>query len=331
MPTSIDWERIRQLLCALQEQLLQKLLDARKDLVTSRMAEVFDVTVADTIYAVDKVSEEIILGWMESHWPREWPVQLVMEGLEERGSVTFPAEVAVEKTRLKLIIDPIDGTREIMWDRRSAWVLAGVALQKGSATRLNDIEVAAMTELPTTRAWRADQFSGVRGGEFVGETLNVLTGDRTPFAPTPYDGTSLHHGFSAFATPFPAGKRATGAIAEAFYSRLESEPLHTLPIFDDQYLSTGGQFHDLMTGRLRFYADLRPLVLDRGARVLCAHPYDVCTALLCDLLGVVITDPDGSPLDAPLDTTTPVAWVGFANVSLAVRARPALEAALDRR
>ena len=48
------------------------------------------------------------------------------------------------------VLDPIDGTRCIMHDKRSAWVLAGIAPQKGEATRLSDIVAASMTELPTT-------------------------------------------------------------------------------------------------------------------------------------------------------------------------------------
>lgn len=326
---AIDWESIRQLLCELQERLLDQVVQARQSVRTGELAEVSDVTVADTIYAVDKVSEELILDWMKQHWPPGLPVELVMEGLEDRGAVTFPPDTPVTQTRLKLIIDPIDGTREIMWDRRSAWVLAGVAPQKGAGTRLSDIQVAAMTELPTTRAWRADQFSGVRGGKLIGSTRNLLTGEQTPCVPVPFSGTSLHHGFSAFASPFPVGKQRTAAIAERFYTEFESLPLRELPIFEDQYLSTGGQYHDLMTGRLRLYADLRPLIFTPLENGLCAHPYDVCTILLPELAGVIITAPDGSPLDAPLDTTTPVAWVGFANPRLAARARPALDSALQ--
>ena len=70
-------------------------------------------------------------------------------------------------------------------------------------------------------------------------------------------------------------------------------------VFDDQYISTGGQLHELITGRDRFVADLRPLVSDDG---LACHPYDVCTAMLLDEAGGVVTDPWGRPLEAPLDT-----------------------------
>ena len=60
------------------------------------------------------------------------------------------------------------------------------------------------------------------------------------------------------------------------------------------------------TGRDRFVADLRPLV-DPAA--FACHPYDLCTTMLLGEAGGVVTDPWGDPLDAPLDTTSPVAWV----------------------
>src|SRR5690606_23431677 len=99
---------------------------------------------------------------MARHWPREQPVELVMEGLA--AGTTFPRGIAVADTRWKLILDPIDGTRCLMYDKRPAWALAGLAPQRGARTRLSDIVVAAMTELPNAKAGEADQFSAVRGG-----------------------------------------------------------------------------------------------------------------------------------------------------------------------
>ena len=63
---------------------------------------------------------------------------------------------------------------------------------------------------------------------------------------------------------------------------------------------------------------------------LACHPYDICTALIAQEAGCIITAPDGGPLRAPLDTTTPVAWVGYANRTLARRIGPKLRAVLER-
>jgi hypothetical protein len=59
------------------------------------------------------------------------------------------------------------------------------------------------------------------------------------------------------------------------------------------------------------------------------HPYDVCTAMLLEEAGGVVTDPHGDPLDVPLDTTSPVAWAGYANTALAARIGPILAELVD--
>jgi len=84
----------------------------------------------------------------------------------------------------------------------------------------------------------------------------------------------------------------------------------------------------LMAGHDRFIADLRPLVNSAG---LCCHPYDLCASLIAREAGVILTDPAGRPLDAPLDVTTDVAWVGYANDGLRRSIEPVLQAALRRR
>ena len=43
----------------------------------------------------------------------------------------------------------------------------------------------------------------------------------------------------------------------------------------------------------------------------------------------MVTDPWGDPLDVPLDNVTPVAWVGYANESLAARIGPVLAELVD--
>src|SRR5207237_1302579 len=133
---------------------------------------------------IDRLSEHAILDWFARHWPRSWPVEIVMEGLE--GAVlTFPAGTAAEHTALKCILDPIDGTRNIMHDKRSAWILAALAPQRGPQTNLLDIVVAAMTEIPTTKQWRADQLSAVRGRGVKAEAVDVISGKRTKLKVAP--------------------------------------------------------------------------------------------------------------------------------------------------
>jgi fructose-1,6-bisphosphatase/inositol monophosphatase family enzyme len=289
------------------------------------MSRVAAVTSADTIYVIDKVSEATVLAWFARHWPKHWPVELVMEGLEG-DAVTFPRGTPVAKTIFKCILDPIDGTRGLMYDKRSAWSLAALAPQKGARTRLSDIIVAAMTELPTSKQGQADQLSAVRSRGVKAERIDLRTNRRQRITPQPSRATGLAHGFASFAKFFPAGKAWLALREERLWQALGEGG----EIFDDQYLSTGGQIYELLMGHDRFIADLRPLAsaaLPRPKSLAC-HPYDICTALIAQELGCVITAPDGRQLQAPLDTTSPVAWVGYANPALARRIGPKLRAVL---
>jgi hypothetical protein len=58
---------------------------------------------------------------------------------------------------------------------------------------------------------------------------------------------------------------------------------------------------------------------------LVCHPYDICTALLLQEADGAVETPEGTALRAPLDTTSPVAWMGYANPELARRVRPVLK------
>jgi len=150
-------ERIRALLLELGDHVRKILIEARQQADTSIFSAIARQSVADTIYGIDRISEDAITEWFTEHWPSTIPVELVMEGIDPRHPVTFPARILWEQTEAKIILDPVDGTRGIMYDKRAAWFLAGIAPQRGPATRLSDIEVAVMVELPTSKQWRADR------------------------------------------------------------------------------------------------------------------------------------------------------------------------------
>lgn len=334
--TTAQLDHARRLLCRLQDAIRDSVRAAQLpfDLAkgrrgAKRMTRVAAVTSADTIYGIDKVGEHAVLAWFQKNWPRRWPVELVMEGLEGEA-VTFPRGTPVAKTVFKCMLDPIDGTRGLMYDKRSAWSLAALAPQRGAKTNLSDITVAVMTELPTSKAGCADQLSAVRGpsaslraGKGVkAERIDLRSGRRVKFKPRPSRAKDLAHGFASFAKFFPPGKTWLAECEEQLWRGLGDGA----EIFDDQYLSSGGQIYELLMGHDRFIADLRPLAFAqlRLRSALACHPYDICTALIAQELGCVITAPDGKPLRAPLDTTTSVAWIGYANPALARRIGPKL-------
>lgn len=319
-------ERARQLLCRLQDHIRAVLLAARARRGRD-FARVAGVSAADTIYAVDRISEEAILDWFERHWPAAWPLELVMEGLEG-AATTFPRGTPVTRTVFKCILDPIDGTRNLMYDKRSAWILTALAPQRGARTHLGDIVVAAMTELPTSKMWRSDQLSAVRGRGVRAQACDVRTGRRRALRVRPSRARDFEHGFASIAKFFPEAKGLLGSIEERLWRELGlyGKSGGQL-VFDDQYLSTGGQLYELIVGHDRMLGDLRPAAYAKtglGAASLCCHPYDICTALILEEAGGIVETPEGRPLRVPLDTTTPVAWMGYANARLARQVRPAL-------
>jgi fructose-1,6-bisphosphatase/inositol monophosphatase family enzyme len=338
-----ELQQARRLLCALQIYVRDALLAARtRSSLAERFSEIAAVTKADTIYQIDKVSEDAIIRWFEEHWPRSWPVELVMEGIDEAG-LTFPRGTPVEKTKWKCILDPIDGTRGIMYDKRSAWSLAGLAPQRGEKTTVADIVVAAMTELPTSKQWRSDQVSAIRGVGAAGVRATWTDVHASPrvgkrasgkLILRPSTATDCRHGFASLARFFPDGKTLLSQFEEELWARVENQKrvsqksANPSPvIFDDQYISTGGQLYEILVGHDRFIGDLRPLAfakLNLPTSLVC-HPYDICTELILNEAGAIVEDPLGKKIRAPLDTTSPVSWLGFANAALARKLRPELK------
>lgn len=322
-------EIFRELLCDLGAFIRDRLLTGRG--TSGDLSAVAAQTSADTIYAIDKISEAAIVEWFESRWPMAEPVEVVMEGLED-GSLCFPRGTEVSRTRWKCLLDPIDGTRGLMYDKRSAWALGGLAPQEGPETPLSKIFVAAMTELPTSKQWRADQISAVRGQGLRTESVNILDGTSSPLVLQPSRAADFRHGFSWLAKYFPEGRTLTAQIEERLWDELVGIGREASPvIFDDQYICTGGAFYELLAGHDRLVGDLRPLVyarLDLESSLVC-HPYDVCTALLLEEAGVVYEHPLGGFPDAPMDTTSGICWMAYANPTLAGLARPVLQNVLS--
>jgi len=123
--SSDDWCRIARLLFDLGVVIRESIRQERDLNPQSDLTGIHRVTAADTIYEIDRVSEQSLLEWFQRNWPSEYPALVVAEGLGDEQGVLFP-ETAREP-RLCVLIDPIDGTRGLMYDKRSAWMLAGAA------------------------------------------------------------------------------------------------------------------------------------------------------------------------------------------------------------
>lgn len=287
----------------------------------------------DTIYNIDKRTEPIIATALEN-WPDSLkPLVLIAEGVGQDGLRTFPS-LESKPPKLRLLIDPIDGTRSLMYDKRSAWFLAAVACDRGAATRLFDSIASAVVELPTSKQNAADVYIFDKSSGLVAARESLSGGSSTPLAVQPSRAQSLLHGFGQVSNFFPGTKQVASELMERIsHATLGAVQIGQATIFDDQYISSGGQMVELMMGRDRFCCDLRPLLyriierrtgatVDRGLQ---CHPYDIAGLAAAYKAGVILTDGLGAPLDAPMDVSTPVHWCGYANAALQRSIEPVIQ------
>jgi hypothetical protein len=295
----------------------------------------------DTIFAIDRVGEDFLLEFCERVLAPERSLVLVAEGLPDTGlgpgRTVLPRGRAPDDAEIQLLIDPIDGTRGLMYQKRSAWILTGVAPNLDAATRLRDIQLAVQTEIPLAKAHLSDQLWATRGAGIRGERYNRLTRERTPIRLRPSASASVEQGFASFSRFFPGYRAVVTQIDEEVMHAALGEPVHgRAQAFEDQYISTGGQLYELIAGHDRFICDLRPVVEPLLARQghtlgICCHPYDLAAVLVAEEAGVLVTDGRGNPLDAPLDVESDVAWAGYANPAIRAQIEPPLLDALRQR
>jgi len=295
-----------------------------------------DTDEGDTIYAIDRVSEDVLVDLFEKEVANLAPLVLVAEGIEG-GELVLPRGAAESDAVWRVVVDPIDGTRGLMYQKRSAWVLTGVARNRGKDTNLGDIELAVQTEIPLVKQHLSDVLWAIRGEGASAERFNRLTQARQPLAFRPSKVQTIRHGFAMVARFFPGARDELAAIDEEIvFGALGPVEPGKAHCFEDQYLSSGGQLYELMMGHDRFVADLRPLVESflkrRGLALgICCHPYDVCTELIAREAGVIVTDEHGRALSSPLTIDADVAWVGYANDAIRREIEPLLQQALAKR
>jgi fructose-1,6-bisphosphatase/inositol monophosphatase family enzyme len=295
----------------------------------------------DTIFAVDRISEELLLELVAEHLADRWPLVLIAEGLHDTGLgdgiVTVPAGLDPDDAVIRVIVDPIDGTRGLMYQKRSAWILTAIAPNRGFGTSLSDVAIAVQTEIPLVKQTLSDVVWAIRGAGMRAERFDRVTGRSVPLTLRPSGATTLLFGFAQISRFVPGGRADLAAIDDEIMEELLGPVMAgKAMVFEDQYICTGGQLYELIAGHDRFTADIRPLLerllASRGERLgLCVHPYDICTVLIAQEAGVVVTDGRGAPFDARLDVTGACDWVGYASESLRAHVEPALHNALRRR
>jgi fructose-1,6-bisphosphatase/inositol monophosphatase family enzyme len=289
----------------------------------------------DTIYAVDRISEELVLSFFQRIAVNA-PLILIAEGLPG-GRITLPEGTPEKEVLWRVIVDPIDGTRCLMYQKRSAWVLTAVAPNRGAGTGLQDIELAVQTEIPLLKQYLCDALWAFRGKGVQAERLNLLEGTTQSLQLQPSRSQTIAHGYAMVTRFFPGARQVLAEIdEEVVFAALGPVLPGKAHCFEDQYTTTGGQLYELMAGHDRFNADLRPLMerilQTQGLRLgICCHPYDICTELIARELGVIVTDERGERLNAPLAVEPDIAWAGYANEDIRKEIEPRLQQALRRR
>jgi fructose-1,6-bisphosphatase/inositol monophosphatase family enzyme len=320
----------------LHEQIRDAVVTTCEQAALEELARVAHEAEDDTIYAIDRVSEELLIAFFEHEIAPNTPLVLIAEGLPG-GQVMLPRGASEAEAVWRIIVDPIDGTRGLMYQKRSAWILTGVAPNRGPETNLQDIELALQTEIPLVKQHLTDTVWAIRGRGVQAERTNRLTGERSPLPLHPSGARTIAHGFAMVSRFFPGARAELAAIDEEIvHGALGPVQPGKAHCFEDQYVCSGGQLYELMAGHDRFVADLRPLMegilAEQGLALgICCHPYDVCTELIARELGVIITNEKGEPLRAPLAVDGDVTWAGYANRHIQAQIEPLLQAALKKR
>lgn len=320
----------------LHETIRARVVEACENSSLNQLSEIVADDEGDTIFAIDKVSEEILIEFFEREIARKVPIVLIAEGLEN-GKMVLPKKAKESDCKWIIIVDPIDGTRGLMYQKRSAWILTGIAPNKGENTNLSDIEFAIQTEIPLVKQHLSDTLWAFRGEGGNAERFNRLSGETFDLKLKPSQANTISQGFAQISRFFPGVRDVLAEIDEEIVRKSLGFPVQgKAQCFEDQYISTGGQLYELIAGHDRFTADLRPLMQkiidERGIDLsICCHPYDLCTELIAREFGVIITNSNGETPKFGLDNEIDVAWIGYANKAIRAEIEPILQESLRRR
>jgi fructose-1,6-bisphosphatase/inositol monophosphatase family enzyme len=305
----------------------EALAAARDEAARRALAAPVGQGAGDVTFGLDRVAERAIERWSDEARALG-PFSLLTEetGWTHHGAPGFGHGGP------RVVVDPIDGTRNLMADLRGAWTVVALAGPGAGEPRQSEVELGILSEIPDSRAAR---FRRLSGGPRVPARCeeHALAGGAAPLERAlAVDGEArCDHGYFPFFRYAPWQRPALARVEADFFARLaRAEGADVSTCWDDQYISNGGQLALLALGTYRMIADLRALVPAGGAPPrTTTKPYDVAGALaVARAAGAPVEAPDGSPLDFPLDATTPLSFVGWANEATRARLAPHLAAAL---
>ncbi|MSR61457.1 MAG: hypothetical protein EXS08_03270 [Planctomycetes bacterium] len=305
------------------------LLEAEAAGTSAELARPHGMGQGDVTFGLDLPSEARIEEWQREQARRE-PLSVLTEdagwrhlGPDGRGGAR--ALDGFDHGGPRIAIDPVDGTRNLMADLRSAWSVVAFAPSGSTQPRLAECSGGIVSEIPGTLAARYRRF--VSDGERCALTLHALEGGaalRTQALRVDADDRP-DHGYFPFFRYEPAQRPLIARLEADFFARLvREEGAEARAIYDDQYISSAGQLMLLALGRYRMLVDPRELVRRRfRLHGVTSKPYDLAGAVVCArAAGVIVTAAEGGALDFPIDATTPVGWAGYANAATQRRLEP---------
>ena len=331
----IDFEfvkKIKHLHFEMRDIYMKALKDARQTSL-EKLSRIDKFGVGDLTYVIDKAPDKLLEKTFEK-WGQEIPM-LVIE--EDWGAITFPKGTHPEDCEIRLIIDRLDGTREIMYAKNRAWILTGIAPNKGVKTYLDDIEIVVQTSVGKNVFGEDEVIWATKKHNTVREIWNL---DKKKFKHklpvSPSKAETIEHGFLPIVLYFEGYKKVLGSIADKLTEKIIG-PVHKglSRVFDEQYISSGGELANLVAGKYRGVIDIRPFLgrITGTPFGLCAHPYDLCTKLIVDKSDAIIdcfgVYTDRIDKKVPLDAKTDVAFIAFANKKIKNQVEPALREILS--
>ncbi len=326
-------ERLRPALLSLAHEIRRLARQAPSAIDSPGLARPVGTGSGDVTFGPDESTEKYLDAWFGEQAALA-PLSLLTEDAGWRHG--GPGEVEGTWQELpgsdhggpRIVIDPIDGTRHLLFELRSAWTVIGVAGPGNQPPKQSDIEYGLVTEIPTRLAGWARELEAKRGQGCQATEVPLLGQQaQAPRFLSPPDDARVDHGYFPFYAYHPDVRPASHEIARQFMDRLrKQEGAQIEHCYDDQYIASGGQLALLALGQYTMVADLRPWLVDpEGNTTQCAKPYDISGSVLCaQEAGCTVGNLEGLALDMPLDTQTPIGFVAFAGPETQNRLLPHL-------
>lgn len=285
----------------------------------------------DVTFGMDAPAEEFMDEWLLEQ-ARQRPLSLLTEdrGWRHMGPAPGRSGEAQDLPGFnhggpRIAVDPVDGTRNLMAGLRSAWTVVSFAAAGPGQPSYQDQCAGIVAELPTLRAAHRSTYSAAGDGCWRLD-IDVASGQLLERRRLRVDAEArADHGYFPFFRFEPKFRPLLAQLEAAFFARLElHEGSDPAAFYDDQYISNAGQLVQLIEGTYRMLVDARALLAERlGQPAICSKPYDLAGALFCArAAGVALGAADGSPLEFPIDTDTPVHLAAYANAATRERLEP---------